>query len=71
MLIFSGTTLPIEVMPTAMQKIVRFFLLTQGLTMMKHTFLGVSTGNVLLPVGVMLGVTALCSVLAVRFFRWE
>ena len=71
MLIFSGTTLPIEVMPTAMQKIVSFFPLTQGLTMMKNTFLGISTGSVLLPVGVMLGVTALCSVLAVRFFRWE
>ena len=32
MLIFSGTTLPLEVMPPAMQKIVSFFPLTQGLT---------------------------------------
>ena len=71
MLIFSGTTLPIEVMPKAMQKIVRFFPLTQGLTMMKNTFLGIGAGSVLLPICVMLGVTALCTVLAVRFFRWE
>lgn len=71
MLIFSGTTLPIEVMPKAMQKIVSFFPLTQGLTMMKHTFLGISAGSVLLPIGVMLGVVALCTILAVRFFRWE
>ena len=71
MLIFSGTTLPIEVMPTAMQKIVRFFPLTQGLTMMKHIFLGISTGDVLLPISVMFGVAALCTGLAVRFFRWE
>ena len=71
MLIFSGTTLPLEVMPAAMQKIVSFFPLTQGLTMMKNTFLGISTGNVLLPIGVMLGVAALCAILAVRFFRWE
>ena len=71
MLIFSGTTLPIEVMPGVMRKIVSVFLLTQGITMMKHTFLGISTGNVLLPVCVMLGVTALCTILAVRFFRWE
>ena len=71
MLIFSGTTLPIEVMPKAMQKIVSFFPLTQGLTMMKHTFLGISTGSVLLPIGVMVGVAALCTILAVRFFRWE
>ena len=38
MLVFSGTTLPIEVMPTAMQKIVSVFPLTQGLTMMKTHF---------------------------------
>ena len=55
----------------AMRKIVSFFPLTQGLTMMKHTFLGISTGSVLLPIGVMLGVAALCTILAVRFFRWE
>ena len=71
MLIFSGTTLPIEVMPKAMQKIVSFFPLTQGLTMMKNTFLGVSTGSILLPLCVMIGVAALCTILAVRFFRWE
>ncbi len=71
MLVFSGTTLPIEVMPPAMQKIVSFFPLTQGLTMMKDTFLGLRTGSALLPVGVMVGVAALCTILAVRFFRWE
>ena len=71
MLVFSGATLPIEVMPTVMQKIVSFFPLTQGLTMMKDTFLGLRTGSALLPVGVMVGVAALCTILAVRFFRWE
>ena len=71
MLIFSGTTLPIEVMPTAMQKIVSFFPLTQGLTMMKYAFLGIHTGSILSPICVMLGLTALCTILAVRFFRWE
>ena len=71
MLIFSGTTLPIEVMPRAMQKIVSFFPLTQGVTMMKNAFLGVGTGNILLPVCVMLGLTALCAGFSVRFFRWE
>lgn len=71
MLVFSGTTLPIEVMPKAMQKIVSVFPLTQGLTMMKNTFLGVGTGSILLPLCVMVGVTALCTILAIRFFRWE
>ena len=57
--------------PKAMQKIVSVFPLTQGLTMMKNTFLGVSTGSILLPLCVMIGVAALCTILAVRFFRWE
>ena len=71
MLLFSGATLPLEVMPPVMQRIVGIFPLTQGLTMMKHAFLGVSTGNILLPICVMAGVTVLCTGLAVRFFRWE
>lgn len=71
MVIFSGTTLPIEVMPEAMQKIVGFFPMTQGLTLMKNTFLGGGTGDILLPVCVMAGVTVRCTVLAIRFFRWE
>ena len=71
MLIFSGTTLPIEVMPRGMQKIVSLFPLTQGITMMKNAFLGINAGSILLPVCVMLGLTALCVGLAIRFFRWE
>ena len=71
MLVFSGTTLPIESMPRAMQKIVGFFPLTQGITMMKNAFLGVGAGNILLPVCVMLGLTALCAGCSIRFFRWE
>lgn len=71
MLIFSGTTLPVEVMPKAMQKLVILFPLTQGITLMKNTFLGLSQGNVLLPMTIMLAVTAVCTGLAIRFFRWE
>lgn len=70
-LVFSGTTLPIEVMPKAMQKVVGFFPLTQGLTMMKNAFLGIGADSILIPICVMLGVTALCTALAGCFFRWE
>ena len=71
MLVFSSTTLPLEVMPRAMQKIVSLFPLTQGITMMKNAFIGADTGSMLLPVCVMLGLTALCTALSIRFFRWE
>ena len=70
MLIFSGTTLPVEVMPAAMQKIVGLFPLTQGITLMKQTFLGLGMQSALTPVAVMALVTAVCTGLAVRFFRW-
>ena len=70
-LVFSGTTLPLEVMPRAMQKIVSLFPLPQGITMMKNAFIGADTGSMLLPVCVMLGLTALCTALSIRFFRWE
>lgn len=53
------------------RKIVRFLPLTQGIAMMKNAFLGVNAGSVLLPVCVMLGRTALCAALSVRFFRRE
>ena len=71
MLVFSGTTLPLEIMPRAMKKLVSVFPLTQGVTMMKDAFLGVHAGSYLLPVGVMAALTALCTLLSVRFFRWE
>ena len=57
--------------PRAMQKIVSLFPLTQGITMMKNAFIGADTGSMLLPGCVMLGLTALCTVLSIRFFRWE
>ena len=71
MLVFSGTTLPLEVMPRTMLKLVSLFPLTQGITMMKNAFIGADTGSVLLPVCVMLGLTVLCTAFSVRFFRWE
>lgn len=71
MLIFSGATLPFEVMPPVMQKIVRVFPLTQGIELMKSTFLGLPIENVWLPIAIMMGVTVICTGIAVRFFKWE
>ena len=71
MLLFSGTTLTLEVMPKAMQTVVGVVPLTQGITMMKHAFLGIGPGSILPPICVMLALTALCTLLSLRFFRWE
>ena len=71
MLVFSGTTLPLEVMPGIMQKIVSLFPLTQGIQLMKGAFLGTQNGVPWLPVIVMVAVTLICSAISVRCFRWE
>ena len=71
MLIFSGATLPFEVMPEIMQKIIRVFPLTQGIQLMKATFLGLTVERSLLPIIVILCVTLVCSGIAVKCFKWE
>lgn len=71
MLIFSGATVPFEVMPDIMQKIVSLFPLTQGIQLMKATFLGDTVVNIWQPITVMAVVTVLCSGIAVKCFKWE
>lgn len=71
MLFFSGATLPFEVMPPVMQKIVSIFPLTQGIELMKSAFLGLPMENAWLPVVVMAAVTVICTGIAVKFFKWE
>lgn len=71
MLLFSGATLPFEVMPEIMQKIISYFPLTQGIQLMKAAFLGVPVTNVYLPVTVMVVVTVVCAGITVKCFKWE
>ena len=71
MLIFSGATLPFEVMPAAMQKMIGIFPLTQGIQLMKAAFLGLPVENVLLSVAVMCAVTLVCFAVSVKCFKWE
>ena len=71
MLIFSGATLSFEAMPVVMQKIIRIFPLTQGMQLMKATFLGLPIDNALIPVIVMGSVTVLCFGSSVKRFKWE
>ncbi|MGN0575977.1 MAG: ABC transporter permease [Ruminococcus sp.] len=71
MLIFSGATLPFEVMPATMQKIVSVFPLTQGIQLMKSTFFGLTYENEWFPIAVMTAVTIICTGIAVKFFKWE
>lgn len=71
MLIFSGTTLPYEVMPVPLQKIADFMPLTQGIKLLKVTSLGLPIDNALVPIIVMIAVAVICTGVSLRFFRWE
>lgn len=71
MLIFSGATLPFEVMPDCMQKIVSIFPMIQGIQLMKAAFLDLSVKNSGLTIIGMGVVTIVCFSIAIRFFRWE
>lgn len=71
MLIFSGATVPFEVMPEIMQKMIFVFPMTQGIQLMKATFLGLSVENIWQPVILMGVVIILCVGVTIRFFKWE
>lgn len=71
MLIFSGATLPYEVMPKVLQRIADVLPLTQGIKLLKATSLGLSYDSALVPIIVMIMIGVVCVGLSVRFFRWE
>lgn len=71
MLIFSGATLPYEVMPSPMQKIIDVLPLTHGIKILKSTTLGLPTEKLLVPVIIMVSIAGICSFVAIRFFKWE
>lgn len=71
MLIFSGATLPYEVMPSALQKAADILPLTQGIKMLKAASLGFPLESVWISIVIMFAFMIICGGIAVRFFKWE
>lgn len=71
MLIFSGATLPYEVMPSTLQKIADFMPLTQGIKLLKAASLGMPLGDVFVPIITMITIAVVCIIISLKFFRWE
>lgn len=71
MLIFSGATLPYEVMPSALQKATDFLPLTQGIKLLKAASLGLPAADVKFSVIVMAVLAVVCIIISLRFFKWE
>jgi ABC-2 type transport system permease protein len=71
MLIFSGATLPYEVMPQGLQKIVDILPLTQGIKLLKTASLGLPKEGVMFPIIMMCLLALLCIGISIKFFKWE
>jgi ABC-2 type transport system permease protein len=71
MLVFSGATLPYEVMPPVMQRVVEVFPMTQGIKILKAATLGQQISSIHIPVIILLVVSILCVVLSIKCFKWE
>ncbi|PPK80338.1 ABC-2 type transport system permease protein [Lacrimispora xylanisolvens] len=71
MIIFSGATLPYEIMPSALQKCSDLMPLTQGIKLLKAAVLGSPVKESALPVYFLAGIGFICAALSLRFFRWE
>lgn len=71
MLIFSGATLPYEVMPAALQKMADIFPLTQGIKFLKSASLNLSIDNAVIPIYIIGVLPLVCSGIAIKFFKWE
>ncbi len=71
MLLFSGATLPYEVMPVTLQKVADLLPLTQGIKFLKAASLGLPINNVFIPAIVMSVIAVICTTISLRFFKWE
>lgn len=71
MLIFSGATLPYEVMPIALQKVANILPLTLGIKLLKTASLGLTIDSMLVPIVVMMAIAVICITISLRFFKWE
>lgn len=71
MLIFSGATLPYEVMPPTLQNVADVMPLTQGIKLLKATSLGVSVSDAWIPAAMLSMLTIVCAFVSLRFFKWE
>lgn len=71
MLIFSGATLPYEIMPKSLQNIANLFPLTHGIKLLKSTSLNLSIDNIFIPIIIMVVISITCICISLKFFKWE
>lgn len=71
MLIFSGATLPYEIMPAVLQRVADILPLAQGIKLLKGTSLDLPLDNIFFPVVLMVIIIIVCTGISLKFFKWE
>lgn len=71
MLIFSGATLPYEIMPLPLQRIADVMPLTQGIKILKAAALDKPIDNIAVRLTIICAVAVVCTALSVKLFKWE
>lgn len=71
MLIFSGATLPYEIMPVTLQKVADILPLTQGIKILKAATLNIAAENIFTSVIIMIFIAITCIWISLKFFKWE
>ena len=71
MMVLSGTTLPLEMMPEAVHNVSRFIPLTHVVTLLRGLWFGESFGEHVLEVAVLGGILLVGTIIAAWTFRWE
>ncbi|NMD41682.1 MAG: ABC transporter permease [Firmicutes bacterium] len=71
MLFLTGATIPIELMPELMRKIAAVLPVTHVVRAMKAAWLGEALSSVSTSLLILGAFLALCTLLSLKFFRWE
>ena len=70
MLLFSGATIPAEVFPAGFRAVSKWMPLGVGIDLLKSVSMG-CYNQMVVPVITLTAITAVCSTVAVKTFRWE
>lgn len=70
MLLFSGATIPAEIFPKGLRFFADILPLGVGINLLKSASIG-QYENIILPIIILSAITAICTFIAVKFFKWE
>ncbi|WP_127837551.1 ABC transporter permease [Clostridium prolinivorans] len=71
MLFLTGATIPLETMPNSIKNISKFLPLTHSIKVLKGAWQGKSLSDYGSDIMILIAVTIICSILSIKFFRWD